>query len=1000
MVGFAVFPQSPLLQLLTVTGESEAPPAASGSVRSFAALLWGLAQSGEDFVGDGERRGEAVIAFRGKLFSPPFAGRMVPERVADAPGVGIPAILPDRVLSEGAGILLVGASKPQEQAVRQPPTGVASVVAELPFQLEGEAVLVVENQPDPTCDAPPSPCFVIGLPSVTAPVQIPLPTPVEATGNIEQRLTLQPVAPNGIDSLPPGGAPPEIPDLSTVLRALPALPALPVLSALPEVEPEDAGRPQIPNAPVTQDGRERPGVAEIQPPASIPAREIQVILFEPDTGESAAESRKGPENHFSDGEIETVGVRETVRTDSVFRVPAGAAKATLEPVAWQTLTPTVQPAAIAARQPAAVVTVTQVPNEPSSPPPPFDELIARSVVQTPHEQELPARPVAREAFVLSTTQPHATVPHAAVRFVPAPAPSVAAPATTEGTDRPIPLPAVSVGETEPFSAVPQAIERMEAQLRAAGATEIMARQVPVSTAPESVVCAATPSYPAEQVLTVPTGPIERLEFEGQTVVSPRMSATRAPEVVVRAAIPSFPAEQVLTVPAGPIERLEFEGQTVVVPRMPAARALEIVVRAAIADHPSQWPQPVLPTPAAPAGWSGTAAMLPPLPQGVVQPVLSTTGVVQATGDGNSPAPSLPSPARSAPAEPAVVRPALAPVVVQEVGPATTKPEPLTSVPPAFAERDSIEKSIQPELSRDTVVRPPALAHVATMPAPTTPSHIPRVLDSLGKERTPDLPVHNAGIPQSPQPHPVVVAEGEVFSESQTISTGAQQPVRAHDVRTTAVPHTPLDSAKPALTAGVEPQVAQLQMVDRPVPVHVPTGHAGHLASPIPETGSAAESAPPSAWRQPSLPNGVTPDAIVRQVVQRITTAQSIQRTELSIRLEPPQLGHVTLRIVHSDRRVVAEILTPHEAVRDVLERQLPELRQALEHLGVRTETITVRTSAEPSLIARPDRPDGQPGRSPQHPESQQDPPNGNGRRPAHDEQPPDQHARRPRYWWA
>ncbi len=79
-------------------------------------------------------------------------------------------------------------------------------------------------------------------------------------------------------------------------------------------------------------------------------------------------------------------------------------------------------------------------------------------------------------------------------------------------------------------------------------------------------------------------------------------------------------------------------------------------------------------------------------------------------------------------------------------------------------------------------------------------------------------------------------------------------------------------------------------------------------------------------------------------------------TELQIRLDPPELGTVKLKIVSTGGDVRAELHVSSEAVRRVVESQLPELRQKLDDAGVKVERFVV--TADPNGgTARDDRSD-------------------------------------------
>jgi flagellar hook-length control protein FliK len=78
----------------------------------------------------------------------------------------------------------------------------------------------------------------------------------------------------------------------------------------------------------------------------------------------------------------------------------------------------------------------------------------------------------------------------------------------------------------------------------------------------------------------------------------------------------------------------------------------------------------------------------------------------------------------------------------------------------------------------------------------------------------------------------------------------------------------------------------------------------------------------------------------------VTQARVLQRPgemEFQLRLDPPELGRLHIRLVASGDDLRAQILVPDEAVRRLLESQLPELRQRLEAAGVSVQEWNIAT---------------------------------------------------------
>jgi len=154
------------------------------------------------------------------------------------------------------------------------------------------------------------------------------------------------------------------------------------------------------------------------------------------------------------------------------------------------------------------------------------------------------------------------------------------------------------------------------------------------------------------------------------------------------------------------------------------------------------------------------------------------------------------------------------------------------------------------------------------------------------------------------------------------------------------------------------------------------GLVGRVAQPVSARGAAAAESP-----------------VVDQVVKVVRTLIGEQRSEMRVRLWPPHLGELRVRLVHAGESLRVELVAESGAARDLLDARLPELRQALAEIrGPRTDvTVTVTASDQPPLAAftpnhgGPHTPYQQPGRphvAPQGPPGPEQPNEAGGERPA------------------
>jgi flagellar hook-length control protein FliK len=103
----------------------------------------------------------------------------------------------------------------------------------------------------------------------------------------------------------------------------------------------------------------------------------------------------------------------------------------------------------------------------------------------------------------------------------------------------------------------------------------------------------------------------------------------------------------------------------------------------------------------------------------------------------------------------------------------------------------------------------------------------------------------------------------------------------------------------------------------------------------------------------------TRDVQAWKVIEQLATAARFHvhghSRELSVRLDPPELGTVHVRVVvQADGQVVAQIQTASPAVREMLDGRLAELQQALNQAGLTIEgcSVSLNSHGNPSTGQR------------------------------------------------
>jgi flagellar hook-length control protein FliK len=177
-----------------------------------------------------------------------------------------------------------------------------------------------------------------------------------------------------------------------------------------------------------------------------------------------------------------------------------------------------------------------------------------------------------------------------------------------------------------------------------------------------------------------------------------------------------------------------------------------------------------------------------------------------------------------------------------------------------------------------------------------------------------------------------------------------------DAATPLLPESvPLAASVPTVPATVvTPAVFETNEVVAPVETEQPQ------IAPLAANSPPAEPTPAAAPRSaPSAP------AVAAQLSDAfVTHARVIENggtTEFQLRLDPPDLGEVKVRVLATGDRIEARLVVSDDAVKRLIESQLPELRQRLEAAGVSVPKFDVTTGGgDANTGGRWERPDAAP----------------------------------------
>jgi flagellar hook-length control protein FliK len=166
----------------------------------------------------------------------------------------------------------------------------------------------------------------------------------------------------------------------------------------------------------------------------------------------------------------------------------------------------------------------------------------------------------------------------------------------------------------------------------------------------------------------------------------------------------------------------------------------------------------------------------------------------------------------------------------------------------------------------------------------------------------------------------------------------------------AAPISPSSGCGSLDLARVEPELTDFALPEE-------AGPPG--AAPLPQelapllTGRPEGPVGAGASRQELAANSQLREAVFQQVVHAGRLAKSRGRDTVVLRLTPPQLGEVTLRLVHGPEGVTARFVAGLPEARGIIEGNLPRLEQALAGQGLQLQQAGVYADGRQSPAPRP-----------------------------------------------
>lgn len=287
-------------------------------------------------------------------------------------------------------------------------------------------------------------------------------------------------------------------------------------------------------------------------------------------------------------------------------------------------------------------------------------------------------------------------------------------------------------------------------------------------------------------------------------------------------------------------------------------------------------------------------------------------------------------------------------VAQTNPPADAAPPP---VPPAVAPTPTPEAQPQPAaangLAAAVAAVQPGQRQVVTAQAPIVAGLLPNPTDTGATAlpttvTAPAAPLEAAGLPNvtigdrpataGEQFAAIASAAGTLVPTAAPVSTEFAQVLT-----TAAVTDATPASLLPTQLGTTDDRPTARDAADTAQPTALPPTFS---TAPAPQSVTNAQT--PTAVR--------TPDPVAQVADGIVTHAHVVARggeTEFRLRLDPPELGAVKVRLVADGDGIRGQVVVSNDAIRRMIESQLPELRQRLEQAGVAVQNFDVATDTNP-----------------------------------------------------
>lgn len=120
--------------------------------------------------------------------------------------------------------------------------------------------------------------------------------------------------------------------------------------------------------------------------------------------------------------------------------------------------------------------------------------------------------------------------------------------------------------------------------------------------------------------------------------------------------------------------------------------------------------------------------------------------------------------------------------------------------------------------------------------------------------------------------------------------------------------------------------------------------AGSVSAPVFSPAQAPATHATTLQQNTGFP--IPEQEVMAQVIQRSSLRELEGKREITVELNPEDLGQVKLNLVQEKDQMKLHLQAQSSEVRDILEKHLPRLQEALQQQGLRLETIQVSVDAQ------------------------------------------------------